>query len=165
MKFTFLGISAFASYKFVPSFGLLIAMAICIGLDFLTGIYKAKMLKQARTSEGFRRTIAKAVNYLIAVAASCVLVFVSEQKGGSEVKVISNLLNDGLVVFIIYIEVTSIFENLYAVDKRSMFSKYFFAPVLKLLTFQIKNNPIFKQAEALKDTQEITPDPTETKTR
>jgi hypothetical protein len=58
-----------------------------------------------------------------------------------------NFFSDGLLVFIIYVEATSIFENLYAMDQKSTFSKYIIKPVLSLLTMQLKNNPIFKAAE------------------
>ncbi len=154
MKFLFAGIFAFISQiTFLPAFNLLIAMGIVIGIDFLTGWYKAKRKGQAVTSEGFRRTIDKFVSYGVAVAVSCVLVYVSQQKGGEAVKLIAGFLNDGLVCFIIYIEVVSIFENLIAVNPEAPLSVNFYIPVHKFLTLQIKNSPFKKAADALENEQ------------
>lgn len=151
MKLLFAGGLAFANLtlKFLPNFTLLALLAIVIAVDFLTGIWKAKCNNQARTSDGFRKTVTKFLQYGCAVVCGAVLSYIGEQKGGAGTVAIAGLLNDGLLIFIIYIEITSIFENLYAVDSTTAMAKYFYAPVLKILTFQIKNNPVVKQANAL----------------
>jgi len=153
MKLLFAGSLAFINFnfKFLPDFTLLALLAVVIAVDFLTGIWKAKCKGKARTSDGFRKTVNKFLQYGCAIICGAVLSYIGEQKGGAGTVAIAGLLNDGLLIFIIYIEVTSIFENLYAIDKDTMISKYFYAPVLRLLTFQIKNNPIMNQAEALED--------------
>ncbi len=138
MKFLFASIFAFIKFAFIPSFDLLIVMACAIGLDLLTGVYKSKRQGIATTSEGFRRTIDKFISYGVAVATSCILVYVSQQKGGEAVKLISGFLNDGLVCFIIYIEVVSIFENLIAINPKAPLAVNFYIPVHKFLTLQIK---------------------------
>lgn len=139
MKFAFAGTLAFISQlTFVPTFNLLFVFAIVLGLDFLTGVYKAKRLGQATTSKGFRQTVDKFVSYGIAIASSCVLCFVSQQKGGEAVKLISGFLNDGLVCFIIYIEVVSIFENVIAINPDGAMTNYFYKPIHKFLTLQLK---------------------------
>ncbi|HAN37430.1 MAG TPA: hypothetical protein DCQ29_00890, partial [Chitinophagaceae bacterium] len=74
----------------------------------------------------------------------------AKENGYIDVQNVLKWLNDGLLIFIIYIEVTSIFENLYAIDSNSTFAKFFIKPILNLLTFQIKNNPVTKAADAQK---------------
>jgi phage-related holin len=139
MKFAAAATLAFISQiTFVPTFSLLLAMAFALGLDFLTGVYKARRKNEATTSKGFRKTIDKFISYGVAVASSSLLVFISEQKGGEAVKLIGGFLNDGLVCFIIYIEVVSIFENLIEISPDSPLCLYFFGPVHKFLTLQIK---------------------------
>jgi phage-related holin len=151
MKILFAGGLAFANlnFKFLPNFTLLTLLAVVIGIDFLTGVWKAKCKNEARTSDGFRKTVNKFLQYGCAIVCGAVLSYIGQNKGGAGAVAIAGLLNDGLIIFIIYIEVTSIFENLYAVDSTTAMSQYFYAPVLKILTFQIKNNPIMKQAAEL----------------
>lgn len=61
------------------------------------------------------------------------------------------MIGNGLMVAIIYIEVTSIFENAYAINPGSKLSKYFIRHVLNLLTYQFKNNPATKTNDNEKD--------------
>lgn len=135
--------------SFVPTFNLLFALAFVIGLDFLTGCYKARRKGEMTTSGGFRRTVDKFVSYGVAVGTSCVLCFVSQQKGGEAVKLISGFLNDGLVCLIIYIEIVSICENVIEINPESPLSQFFFTPLHKILTLQLKNSPLKKQGDAI----------------
>lgn len=141
----------FVKLSFFPNANLLLWMGITIALDFLTGISKAYVLKQARTSSGFRKTILKFLQYGGSIAVGIVLANTAKENNLDGTHHVLSLFNDGLVVFIIYIEVTSIFENLYACDKTTVFSKYIITPALKILTAQIKNNPLMKEAENLKE--------------
>jgi phage-related holin len=151
MKLLFGGALLFIKFSFFPNINLLLWMAVAVVLDFITGIIKAGMKGEARTSMGYRKTLVKAAQYIGAVAAGVIL-----QNVGSMNDATKNILayvNDGLVVFISYIEVTSIFENLYEIDSNTAIAKYFYKPMLSLLTFQIKNNPLVKQIEATKATE------------
>jgi len=150
MKFLFAGTLLFIKLTFVPNVSLLVVLFFLIAIDFATGVWKSKVNGKARTSTGFKGTVTKFIQYAAGLLASYGLAYVANQNGGEAIKFLSPYLVDGLAVFIIYIEVTSIFENLYEADKTTPISKYFFQPVLKILTFQIKNNPVIKQAEAMK---------------
>ena len=150
MKFLFAGILLFIKLTFVPNVSLIVVLFFLMALDFVTGIWKARVKGNARTSNGYKTTVTKFIQYAFGLLASYGLAYVANQNGGEAVKFLAPYLVDGLAVFIIYIEVTSIFENLYEIDSTTAMSKYFFQPVLKILTFQIKNNPIMKQAEAMK---------------
>jgi len=152
MKTVFAGTIAFINLKFFPDVNLLLAIFVLMVLDFLTGIWKAKMKNEVRTSKGFQRTVNKFLQYAGAIVCGFFLGFIAEQKGGEGVQILVPYLNDFLAAFICFIELASIFENLYEIDSESPISKYFFKPVLSLLTFQIKNNPVVKQANALSET-------------
>lgn len=149
MKFAFAGSLLFIKLTFAPNVSLLLILFIVMVFDFLTGIYKCKVTGVARTSEGYKRTVTKFVQYAFGLMSSYGLAYVANESGGQAVKFLAPYLVDGLAIFIIYIEVTSIFENLYAADKETAISKYFFAPMLKILTFQLKNNPVVKEAEKI----------------
>jgi phage-related holin len=125
-------------------YSLLTAMAV----DFITGVVKAKFKKVERTSEGYRRTVKKITQYFTAAALAIGLQFLSkalwEAQSANMVYITMFVL-----VFIIYIEVTSIFENLYEIDSASPFAKYFIKPLLIILKFGIKNNPAQKAADSI----------------
>ena len=153
MKFLFAGSLLFIKIAFFPSMTLLLWMSLAIVVDFVTGLAKALILKQARTSSGYRKTVTKFLQYGGALFVGLALAHTGQGTENEQMKMLLSYLNDGLVIFIIYIEVTSIFENLYACDKSTMISKYFIQPALKILTWQIKNNPIMKGAENKADEQ------------
>lgn len=136
--------------SFLPSAPLLFYMGLAILLDFITGIAKAKLLRIARTSKGYRKTVIKFVQYGGALAIGVVLANIGEAPANDLSKVMTAYFNNVLILFVIYIEVTSVFENLYAMDQKTIFSKYFISPMLRILTWQIKNNPIIQQTKNLR---------------
>ena len=146
MKTAICGIFLTLKITLFPNYSLLMWMAIAVVLDLVTGVAKAYSKGEARTSSGYRKTVVKVFQYLGALGAGVILANAGEGSN-EQIKVLLNWVNDGLVIFITYIEITSIFENLNELDKNSMISKYFFKPALKILTLQIKNNPIFREAE------------------
>lgn len=116
-----------------PSYNLLIWVFIAMMLDLLTGIIKAVMLRNARTSAGYRKTARKFTQYIGSILVSVILMNTFRQEHP-----VVQYVNDGLLILLIYIETTSIFENLYAMDSTSMFARYFIAPVLRLLTLYMR---------------------------
>lgn len=127
-----------------PSFNMLFVVMGAIGLDFITGIAKAKAKKVARTSEGFRKTVVKLMQYLVPIL---VLWVASKRVPGYEASL--KQISGWLMLFITYIEITSIFENLYEIDNKTVIAKYVYKPALRLLKFGIENNPVTKAAEEL----------------
>lgn len=131
------------NYSFLPTGTLLLAMAVAVILDFITGVIKASYNNQVRTSEGYRKTVVKFIQYGGAVCVSMLLKFLVGLKDQGTVEYLNpymEFLNDGLLIFIIFIEVTSVLENMYAIDSKSVFAVYFIKPLLKIMTFAIKNN-------------------------
>lgn len=149
MKFLFAGSLLFIKIAFFPSVTLLLWMGLAIVFDFISGLAKAIILKQARTSSGYRKTVVKFMQYGGSLFVGIALAHTAQGTESDQMKILLSWFNDGLVIFITYIEVTSIFENLYACDNTSPISKYFISPALKILTFQIKNNPLINGADQL----------------
>lgn len=132
-------------FNFMPTPNLLLVMGIGIALDFFTGVIKSVILKKARTSEGYRKTVIKFTQYGGSVVVGMLLKYIgAENSDMADIGLYAQYLTDGLVIFIIFIELTSVLENVYAIDQETPFSKYLVGPLLKILTFQIKNNPVTK---------------------
>lgn len=136
-----------------PSFSLLGTMLAAIGLDFLTGIVKAKMKKVARTSAGYRKTVTKVMQYILPVL---VIAFVAKRI--PENKELLERINGWLMMFILYIEVTSIFENLYEIDQKTVIAKFVYKPALTILKLGIEKNPVVKAAEKADQKKEVAND-------
>lgn len=151
-----LGIDLFVS----PSFSLFTIMWAAIGLDFVTGITRAKLLKIARTSEGFRKTVIKVMQYVIPVIVIGFVAMrmpdkIKPQEGNEYLsKAFLIKANGWLMMFIIYIEVTSIFENLYEIDKKTVIAKYIYKPALTLLKLGIEKNPVAAAADKVGQSDE-----------
>lgn len=139
----------FIKFALLPNQNLVFWMGMAITLDFITGFSKAVVLNKARTSNAMRRTVTKFLQYGGALAVGIVLAHTAQENGAESLKGVLAYFNDGLVVFIIYIEVTSIFENLVEMDNTSAMSRYIFTPMLKVLTAQFKKLPIVQAGEAL----------------
>jgi len=128
-----------ATFQWVPSGSLFVVVLAAMILDFITGVIKAIFAKEQRTSEGYRRTIVKFTQYGGAILVSMILNYMVAENlklQGLE-PYISNLTN-GVMVFILFIETTSVLENISEIDNKTPFSKYCIKPLLKILTFQIK---------------------------
>lgn len=142
---TILGTLLNIKFNFLPTPNLLLVMGVAIVLDFLTGILKSVILKKVRTSEGYRKTVIKFTQYGGSVVVGMLLKYIGAMNSDmANIAQYAEYLTDGLVIFIIFIELTSVLENVYAIDQETPFSKYLVGPLLKLLTFQIKNNPVTK---------------------
>lgn len=145
LLFTVLGFT----FDLKPNVSLLITAAV-IGMvmDFVTGVVKAKFKKQERTSEDYRRTVKKVTQYFTAIGLSLGIQFLVK-------KTITNAhpylqyISVFVCLFIIYIEVTSILENLYEIDKRSMMARFLIRPLLAIMKFGLEKNPILQAEEKI----------------
>ena len=127
-----------------PDWILFIALTFLMATDFITGFMKAKFLKVNRSSEAFRKTIKKIIQYCSAII---VVIFILNlmrfDQSNQFFKDYSNWLQNGVIILMVYIELTSILENAIAIDKTSTFSKVFIIPFHRLLTLQLKSNPMY----------------------
>lgn len=127
---------------------LLVAMVVAMGLDFLTGIIKAKIHKIARTSEGYRLTVKKTVQYFSAAGLCLGLNYLVKTVIAEKTEAML-YINMFVLCFIIYIEITSILENLYQIDHKSKFSKFMIRPLLSIMKLGLEKNSVVKAAEKM----------------
>ena len=129
-----------AKFNFLPSPYLLLGIFFLVGLDFLTGILKAIVLNQPRTSKGYRETISKFIQYVGGIILSIFLsALIKNVPELVQLDFFSKYINNVILFFIIFIEMCSVLENLTAIDNKSLISKYCFQPLKNLLTFEFKN--------------------------
>ncbi|MGV0921912.1 phage holin family protein [Empedobacter falsenii] len=127
-----------------PDWPLFIALTFLMAIDFMTGFMKAKFLKVNRSSEAFRKTVKKIIQYCSAIIVVIVILNLMRfDQSNQFFKDYSNWLQNGVIVLMVYIELTSILENAIAIDKTSTFSKVFIIPFHRLLTLQLKSNPMY----------------------
>ncbi|MGV0925457.1 phage holin family protein [Empedobacter tilapiae] len=128
-----------------PDWILFVALTFLMTIDFATGFMKAKFLKINRSSEAFRKTVKKIIQYCSAIIVVVMLLnLMSLDQSNQFFKDYSIWLQNGVIVLMIYIELTSITENSIAIDKTSTFAKVFIIPFHRLLTMQLKNNPMYQ---------------------
>lgn len=151
-KITWAAILLWFDFFMAPSFNLFGVVLAVMAIDLVTGLTKAKFKKIERTSEGLRKTIVKLMQYIIPI-----FIFWGAGRFIPEYKDRLQQASGWVMMFIIYIEVTSIFENLYEIDKKSIISKFLYKPALKILKFGIENNAVTAAAE--KVPEKITPQP------
>ena len=134
------------SYNIIPDAMLMVGIGFVVLLDFITGVIKAIVKGDQRTSVGYRKTVKKFTQYFGAIAASIIAQYaLSFKLHSDEFGYITEFMNNGLLLFIIFIELTSIFENLIEIDNKSPFAIYFIKPLHALMTIAIKNNKLNKQ--------------------
>jgi phage-related holin len=81
---------------------LIICLSFLLLVDFLTGVRKAKALKEKIQSRGFRRTISKMNDYCLAIISSQVFTWMLD---------LEFTLSYYVAMFVCGIELKSIFEN------------------------------------------------------
>ena len=127
-----------------PSFRLIFFVIGAMIIDFITGVTKSKIKKVARTSEGYRKTVIKFLQYIVPMAVLWACSAVTE-----EYRQQIRGINGFFMLFVIYIEVTSIFENLYEMDKGTPVAKNVYRWALKILKLGLENNAVKKTADKL----------------
>jgi len=126
-------------------------------LDFITGVLKAKVKGAARTSEGYRKTLKKVPGYIIVptvlwMAGVYAKTHVPQDSDSAAMKEMAGILKSSsgwVLLFIMFIEVKSILENLNEIDPKSPFNKYFVKPLLRIMSFGLENNPLIKKSNEL----------------
>lgn len=123
----------------LPS-GVLVAwMCVALVIDLITGVTRAIIDDKIRTSEGYRNTLGKIIQYFGALILGVIVSSMAKHHAGGLDPEIFDFFNTFLVSFIIFIEITSTMENMYAISPDSKFSKYFVKPMLSLLTFNLQH--------------------------
>lgn len=145
----------FLEFILQPSFSLFGVVMTVIAIDFVTGFAKAKFLKQARTSQGMRKTFVKLSQYLTPIFLLWGASLVAHYEPGYAVHEKMLRTSCGFVMmFVVYVEVTSIFENLYEIDKTSPIARYLYKYALIVLKWGLEHNQIKEAADRLLQQQE-----------
>ena len=128
----------------LPNFSLLEWLGIAIAVDLITGLGKSVFNGKEITSYGLQKTVKKTCLYLGAILLSIIFLHVKELLGYGKSFAIAPYLNDGLVAFLIYIEMISVLENLIAFGSDDILTNYVFKPLHRILTVKLSKNLINK---------------------
>lgn len=146
----FLNIGQFLGvFTSVVHWHLLLAVVVFIVIDFFTAMAKLKVMKVEPSSEGYRKSIVKFSQYGGAIGVSYLLWFLFKANLPN-----ASIILNMILLAVIFVEITSIFENLYEVDHKSYFAKYFIYPVLWIMKFSMVKNPLMKQMEKMQQQEE-----------
>ena len=132
----------------MPNLSLLLWVCVLMVADFVTGVIKAKFLKEKITSERMRASVIKFLQYFGCLGL--VLILSNQKQNSPDFQIIMNYVQDGLTILILYIEALSVLENLYQMDNGSPFSQYVIRPLYSILSMAVKRNAITDQAEKKK---------------
>lgn len=134
----------------MPNLPLLLWVCVLMVADVITGLLKAKILKEKITSDRLRASIIKFLQYFGCIGLT--IIIASQKNANPTILEVMRWTQDGLTILIIYIECLSVFENLYAMDRKNPFAVYVIRPIYFILSMAVKNNP-FKEAEEQKKKQ------------
>lgn len=134
--------------NFLPNITMLGWVFFAVLVDFMTGVLKAKLNKQLLTSGGFRQTSIKCLQYIGLIVGGIIIGNAFEKQSD-----IVAWVNDGLLIFILYVEVYSIFENLYAMNPNSKVAKMIFKPAMRILTIGLEKHSLNNAAEKAEATK------------
>lgn len=130
----------FTSY--FPAAQLILWMSIAVFIDLAAGSVHAYRLGTFSFKTGLNKTASKFCQYTGAIAAAIILANIGGKNANPQLAALLSFANDGLVMFITYVEVRSFVWHLVQIDRESLMSKYLFLPTLRILTFSIKNNQL-----------------------
>lgn len=125
--------------QYWPPVHLLIWLLIVYILDFIFGVSKAILKGTPRTSQGFRQSIIKLLQYggcIIIAIVILNIVYASHDPFGRQ---FAWIFGDIMLYLMIYIEVVSVLENMEAMAPASYFVRLFVRPVRRIITFQLRN--------------------------
>lgn len=128
--------------EFVPNAMRVFFLGGAMAIDLATGLVKSWKKGEATTSAGFQKSVVKLSRYCSVIIATWFLANV--MAGMSERHIDYSFLVNGTIGFLTFIEIYSIFENVYEIDTEGPLSKWFIGPVLRFLRGQLKNNPFNK---------------------
>lgn len=108
-------------------------------VDFITGLVKSWRKGESTTSNGFRRTVTKMCTYMGAIVGVWLL---ANLMNATVAEFDYTVFVNSSIGFLTFIEIYSIFENIYEIDPGSLLSKKFISPILRFLKGKLKDNPI-----------------------
>ncbi|MGI9190929.1 MAG: phage holin family protein [Chitinophagaceae bacterium] len=118
--------------EYVPSAMLFFYLLVAMFGDFVTGLLKSWKKGEVTSSEGLRRSITKVLSYGGAILVIMTLVNVVGLVDTTNSYDLAIVIN-GLMGFIVFVELYSICENINQAYPNTPLTIYFIAPVMKFL--------------------------------
>lgn len=125
------GIFSWFSVEYVPSAMLFFYLLIAMLGDFITGLLKSWKKGVHTSSEGLRRSITKVLSYVGSILVIMVMVNVIGLVDDGNKYDLAVIIN-GLMGFIVFVELYSICENITEAYPESPLVKYF---IIHIMTF------------------------------
>lgn len=125
--------------KYLPPPHKILILMVVMTLDLMTGLLKSWKRGHFTTSTGFKQTAIKIGTYAAIVLTVSALATVLDDISPTIVDYA--FVVSATVGFLTFIEIFSIFENIYALDPNSKLSRYLATPVIKWLKGYLKDNP------------------------
>ncbi len=125
--------------QYWPEPFLLTWLLIVYLLDLIFGVLKTTFRGHSPTSNGFRKSIIKLLQYggcIIVATVILNIIHASTENFGQQ---FSWIFGDIMLYLMIYIEVVSVLENMEEMAPSSFFVRIFVRPVRRIITFQLKN--------------------------
>ena len=125
------GFFSWLTIEYVPSAMLFFYLLVAMLGDFVTGLLKSWKKGQHTSSEGLRRSVTKVLSYMGAILVIMVMVNVIGLVDEGNKYDLAMIIN-GLMGFIVFVELYSICENITEAYPESPLVKYF---IIHIMTF------------------------------
>jgi len=135
------GFFTWFSVEYFPSAMLFFWLLVAMFGDFVTGLLKSWKKGKATSSEGLRRSITKVLSYCGAILVIFVMVNVIGLVDTSNKYDLAMIIN-GLMGFIVFVELYSICENINEAYPDTPLTIYFIGPIMKFLKGRLERTPI-----------------------
>lgn len=135
------GFFSWFSIEYVPSAMLFFYLLIAMLGDFITGLLKSWKKGKHTSSEGLRRSVTKVLSYIGAILVIMVMVNVIGLVDDGNKYDLAMIIN-GLMGFIVFVELYSMCENISEAYPESPLVKWLIMPIMKFLRGKLENNPL-----------------------
>jgi len=144
------GLFSWFTIEYFPSAMLCFWLLVAMLGDFITGLLKSWKKGEVTSSEGLRRSITKVLSYGGAILVIMTLVNVVGLVDTTNSYDLAIVIN-GLMGFIVFVELYSICENINQAYPDTPLTIYFIAPVMKFLRGRFERLPLKENKENEKD--------------
>ncbi len=125
---------------FFPKPMLLFFLAGTMIIDLITGLVKSWKNGVATNYQLLQKTVIKITMYCSVIISAWIMVNIFNTINKSDINYA--IFVNGLIGVLSFIELYSIFSNIYEIDPKGPLSLYVVGPILKLLKSKLNNNPI-----------------------
>lgn len=123
----------------LPSGLLMFWLIVAVTIDLFTGIAKARNSGEGVVSKKLRNGTGRKLLQYGGIIAVWIIIVNATKNDITSSDLVVTFVREWLIIFLIYVEVISICENIYEIDRKSKISRLIIKPLYSLLTLQIKN--------------------------